>query len=52
MGAAHALDGEVRKIDRETVALLPYGVDKDISIDELEEEVISEPQTEENNAAE
>ena len=41
MGAVQALDGELTRIDRDTVVLLPYGVaEDDISIDELEEEVV------------
>ena len=43
MGAVQALDGELERVDRDTVVLLPYGVDiDDISIDELEEDVASE----------
>lgn len=42
MGAVHALDGELRKIDRDTVVLLPYGVDEELSVEELEEEAVSE----------
>ena len=42
MGAVQALDGELRRIDRETVVLLPSGYDEDISIDELDEEIIEE----------
>ena len=42
MGAVQALDGDLRKIDRETVVLLPAGYDEDISIDELDEEIIEE----------
>ena len=37
MGAVQALDGELRRLDRDTVVLLPYGVEEDINIDELEE---------------
>lgn len=37
MGAVHALDGNHHRVDRDTVVLLPYGVEQDISIDELEE---------------
>ena len=40
MGAVQALDGTLRRIDRDTVALLPYGVDEDVNIDELEEAVV------------
>lgn len=43
MGAVQALDGELTRIDRDTVVLLPYGVDEDeVSIDELEEEVVAD----------
>ncbi len=38
MGAVHALDGKLERIDRDTVVLLPYGADEDISVDELEED--------------
>ncbi len=41
MGAVQALDGEMRKIDSDTVALLPYGCDKDIVIEEIPEEVVT-----------
>ena len=37
MGAVQALDGELRRLDRDTVVLLPYGVEESIDIDELEE---------------
>ena len=38
MGAVHALDGKLSRIDRDTVLLLPYGVEEDeVSLDELEE---------------
>lgn len=39
MGAVQALDGELRRVDRDTVVLLPYGADEDVDIDELEEDV-------------
>ncbi len=42
MGAVQALDGELNRIDRDTVVLLPYGVEEDISIDDLEEEIVEE----------
>lgn len=45
MGAVHALDGELRRIDRETVVLVPYGVGDEISIDDLEEEKVPETQS-------
>ena len=37
MGAVHALDGKLIRADRDTVILLPYDVEEDISVDELEE---------------
>ena len=37
MGAVHALDGELIRVDRDTVHLLPYGVAADTNVDELEE---------------
>lgn len=41
MGAVQALDGNLERVDRDTVILLPYGVDPDeIDIDEVEEEVV------------
>lgn len=49
MGAVQALDGELERIDRDTVVLLPYGIDEDISIDELEEEVVKETEDEESD---
>ena len=42
MGAVQALDGELSKIDRETVVLLPYDFNEDISIDELDEEIVED----------
>ncbi len=39
MGAVQALDGELFKLDRDTVVLLPYGINTDVNIDELEEDV-------------
>ena len=49
MGAVHALDGKLSRIDRDTVLLLPYGVEEDeVSVDELEEvEEEIAPETEE-----
>jgi len=38
MGAVQALDGELSRIDRDTVVLFPYGTDEDISIDDIPEE--------------
>ncbi len=46
MGAVQALDGELTKLDRDTVVLLPYGFDEELSIDELEEEIIEEEEDE------
>lgn len=37
MGAVEALDGDLQRLDKDTVALLPYGVDEDVDIDALEE---------------
>ena len=37
MGAVHALDGELIRVDRDTVHLLPYGVDPEIRVEDLEE---------------
>ncbi len=42
MGAVQALDGELERVDRDTVVLLPYGTDEDISIDDLEEDASDE----------
>ena len=45
MGAVHALDGKLIRADRDTVVLLPYDVDEETSIDDLEEdtaEVVAE----------
>ena len=39
MGAVQALDGDIHRIDRDTVVLLPYGIDKDVDVDALEEVV-------------
>lgn len=50
MGAVQALDGELRRIDRETVVLLPADYDEDISIDELDEEIIEEIEEEEEDS--
>lgn len=49
MGAVQALDGELNRVDRDTVVLLPYGVNaEEIDIDEIEEEVIEEPDEDED----
>ncbi len=37
MGAVHALDGELIRVDRDTVHLLPYGTDPETKVEELEE---------------
>ncbi len=39
MGAVHALDGELKRLDRDTVVLIPYGADEELSVDDLEEEL-------------
>ena len=38
MGAVQALDGELRRIDRDTVVLLPYDFDDETSIDDIPED--------------
>jgi FtsZ-interacting cell division protein YlmF len=38
MGAVHALDGKLIRADRDTVILLPYDVDEETSVDEIEED--------------
>lgn len=38
MGAVQALDGTLDRIDRDTVVLLPYGTDEELSIDDIPEE--------------
>ena len=48
MGAVQALDGELRRIDRDTVALLPYGFDDELSIDDIEEEDVEEDELDED----
>ena len=37
MGAVQALDGSLDRIDRDTVVLLPYGTDEELSIDDIPE---------------
>ena len=37
MGAVHALDGKFLRVDRDTVHILPYGVEEDVNVEELEE---------------
>ena len=51
MGAVHALDGELDRVDRDTVVLFPYGVSTETDIDELEEEIVrdSEEQYEDDD---
>ena len=46
MGAVQALDGELRREDRETVVLLPYDFDEELSIDEIDEEIVEEVEEE------
>ena len=49
MGAVHALDGKLIRADRDTVILLPYDVEEDISVDDLaeaEDEVAPEAEAE------
>ena len=48
MGAVQALDGQLHRIDRDTVALLPYGFDEEMSIDEIEEEIVEEDDVDED----
>ena len=50
MGAVQALDAELRRIDRETVVILPAGYDEDISIEDFDEEIIEDIEEEEENA--
>ena len=50
MGAVQALDGELERVDRDTVVLYPYGVDpEETSIDELDE---AEDEEDENDVEE
>ena len=42
MGALQALDAELRRVDRETIVLLPAGFDDELSIDDIDEEIIEE----------
>ena len=37
MGAVQALDGSLDRVDRDTVVLLPYGTDEELSIDDIPE---------------
>ncbi len=52
MGALQALDYELRRADRETVVLVPADFDEDISIDELDEEIIEEIEESDANGEE
>lgn len=51
MGAVQALDGTLDRIDRDTVVLLPYGTDEDISIDDIPD-ADEEAETEDEGAFE
>ena len=46
MGAVQAPDGELKRIDRDTVVLLPYDFDEELSIDDIEEEIVEEEEEE------
>ena len=49
MGAVQALDGELERVDRDTVVLYPYGVDpEETSIDELDEAEDEEDENEDD----
>ena len=37
MGAVQALDGDLHRLNRDTVVLLPYGIDENVDVDALEE---------------
>lgn len=55
MGAVQALDGTLDRIDRDTVVLLPYGTDEDISIDDIpdaDEEEAEEEEYDEDEESE
>lgn len=55
MGAVQALDGTLDRIDRDTVVLLPYGTDEDISIDDIpdaDEEIADEDEYDEDEESE
>lgn len=43
MGAVHALDGKLIRADRDTVVLLPYDVEEDVNVEEIEEDT-AEPE--------
>jgi cell division inhibitor SepF len=44
MGAVQALDGELEKLDRDTVVLFPYGVDTETDIETLDEDETEDEQ--------
>ena len=55
MGAVQALDGTLDRLDRDTVVLLPYGTDEDISIDDIpdaDEEIADEEEYDEDEESE
>ena len=56
MGAVQALDGTLDRIDRDTVVLLPYGTDEELSIDDIpeagEEEITDEEEDFEDEESE
>ena len=52
MGAVQALDGELRRIDRDTVVLLPYDLDDETSIDDIPEDGAEETEVEDNETEE
>lgn len=55
MGAVQALDGTLDRIDRDTVVLLPYGTDEELSIDDIPEEgeeVVDEDESYEDEESE
>ena len=52
MGAVQALDGELRRIDRDTVVLLPYDFDDETSIDDIPEDGAEETEVEDNETEE
>ncbi len=49
MGAVQALDGELERVDRDTVVLIPYGADEDLSIDDLEEVIEADDEDDEDD---
>ena len=52
MGAVHALDGKLDRIDRDTVVLLPYDLDDETSIDDIPEDGAEETEVEDNETEE